>query len=335
MNKTWQQQRKDMVNPLPAGTEMKTLGDIVIDSMKSDGYVPSQASRFSKSFKTNIAMKAVTGVSAVAEDVTTNTPAQLAFNDALTQIGVVTIESSTFSYIRHTIPTNAATTVAEGATKPEATLALERIVSNLSKIAVHTPVTDEQLKADATSQLRDLIDTRLTQMVRMRVIQQILTGNGTAPNLLGLSNTTGILTRAKGTDSIVDAISKSIDDVRTTNGQFDQLVNPNMIFINPATLQPVRLERSNQMYVFGGPTNDGLKTIDGIPVIQTVAVPVGQALIGDFSYARAFTNEETLITVGWVNDQFIRNQQTILAEGYWGVKNEMPSAFIRVTGLTV
>jgi hypothetical protein len=46
-----------------------------------------------------------------------------------------------------------------------------------------------------------------------------------------------------------------------------------------------------------------------------------------------FDREQSAIRVGLIDDQFVRNMQTILAEGRWALVVQRPTVFTRVTGI--
>jgi HK97 family phage major capsid protein len=80
--------------------------------------------------------------------------------------------------------TNSAAETAEGGTYPESALALTERSTPVQKITTFIPVTDEQL--EDVPQIQGYLNNRLPFMVRQRLDLQILTGNGTTPNLRGL-----------------------------------------------------------------------------------------------------------------------------------------------------
>src|SRR4051812_33350679 len=117
-------------------------------------------------------------------------------------------------YMEETTFTNAAAETAEAGSYAESALALTEQTSPVRKIATFIPVTDEQL--EDVPQVQGYLNNRLPFMLRQRLDTQIVSGNGTAPNLRGIVNVVGVQTQARGTDPVPDAIYKAMVKVRVT-----------------------------------------------------------------------------------------------------------------------
>jgi HK97 family phage major capsid protein len=116
-----------------------------------------------------------------------------------------TTTSSPVRYIRETdAVVNAAAAVAEGAAKPEATLVTEPV----RKIAVFLPVTDEIMEDAPT--MASYLNERLSLFVGVAEEAQLLSGDGTAPNISGILDRSGIQTQPAGTDDNLVAIRKAV-----------------------------------------------------------------------------------------------------------------------------
>ncbi|BDI29408.1 phage capsid protein [Capsulimonas corticalis] len=186
-------------------------------------------------------------------------------------------DQSVYKYMEETVYTNAAAETAEAALSPEAALKYDERSVNVVKIPVFIPITEEQL-ADVGG-LRDTVDNRLGLMIKQRLNGQIVVGDGTGSNMLGLLNKPNILTQNKGTDVVPDCIYKAMVKVMTQG-----FADPSGIWMNPLDWQNVRLLKTTTgQYLYGDPSQQGPNTIFGLPVAQHVNVTLGNAPVVDFA----------------------------------------------------
>jgi HK97 family phage major capsid protein len=179
-------------------------------------------------------------------------------------------------YMLETVFTNAAVETAEAALYPEAALAYTEESSPVRKIPVFIPVTDEQL-ADVQG-IQQRIDNRLDLMIKQRLDRQIVSGDGSSPNLLGILNTGGVLAQAQGTDNVLDPVFKAMTKVENTG-----FALPDAALFNPNDWQTLRLSQSAQgIYYFGMPSDTGVTRVWGLPVISSTFVPAKKIIVGDF-----------------------------------------------------
>lgn len=243
-------------------------------------------------------------------------------------IPTIQISQNAFVYMEETTFTNAAVEVAEGTAKPEAALALTERTSPVRKIAVWIPVTDEAL--EDIPQMMSYLENRLGFMVRQRLNSQILVGNGTTPNLRGILNVVGIQTQAKGADPTPDAVYKAMTKVKVT-GQ----AMPSAYVTHPNDWQDVKLLRTvDGIYIWGSPSEMGPDRIWGLPVVQDQGLTEGTGIVGDFqNYSLLAERKGLTIKVGYQNDDFIKNQRSIVAEIRVAFAVLRPTAFCSVTGI--
>jgi HK97 family phage major capsid protein len=225
--------------------------------------------------------------------------------------------------------TTAAAETADLATKPNATASFTDLTVKAKTIAVFATLSRPQL-ADVP-QLGSSIQRMLQWDVMRRLVSQILLGDGTGQNLLGITNTSGIGASASGPADVVNAdlVLSGIRDVTLANGV------PSAVVMNPtdiakgkkakATAGAVRID-TDGAYGSGGPTG---QTIWDLPLISTPFLPAGKALVGDFAqgctlFVREGVNARTSDAD---QDNFQRNRVTVLLEGRFGFACWRPSAF--------
>lgn len=241
-------------------------------------------------------------------------------------------------YLVESAVTNAAAATAEGALKPESALAFTKVDETLHKVATFLPVTDEML--EDFDQIQSYIDARLALFVKQAEETQLLSGDGTGANLVGLLNRSGLATSiVKGTapsvagDNDMDAIYRQITAIRTT-----AWLEPDAIVIDPTAWQTVTISKATGTgnYLGNGPFADAQSpTLWGKRVVVTPAVAAGTAIVGAFAQGGQIFRKGGL-TVEASNshaDFFQRNQTAIRAEERLALAIYRPGAFGTVTNL--
>ena len=259
------------------------------------------------------------------------------------------ISSPTLIYMQETAVTNAAATVAEGATKPQSDVTIAQVTETIRKIANTAKISDEMLQ-DA-GYVGGYVQGRLVLFVKLAEEDQLLNGNGTAPNLRGLLNRTGLATAVAvpGTPTQtdrIDAIYSQISAIRSTS-----FLEPDGIIMNPTDWKTIRLNKdANNQYFAGGPFTgaygNGVQGADhgnagenpdlwGCRVVVTPAIAAGTALVGAFGTA-AQVFRRSGITVEMTNsneDDFKNNLVALRAEERLGLAVYRPGALGKVTAL--
>ena len=232
-------------------------------------------------------------------------------------------------YIVETTFTNTAAAVGEGLTKPEAALAYTRKVAQMQKIAVTLPVTQEQMMYIAS--IESLLKNRLGLMVLLEEDRELLNGSGTSPEMTGFLNTVGIQNQPQGSDDVFTAHYKAITKVRATVGFAD----PTGLVIHPNNWLTMRtVKDSVGRFILGDPDQVGPERIWGLPVIATIAEPLGTSLLGDFQqYSHIDRAMELVIGTGYINNDYINNIVRLLAEEFLALEIYRGSAFCTVSGL--
>lgn len=231
-------------------------------------------------------------------------------------------------YMEETTTTEAAAETTEGDPKPEAAVAFTERTSTVRKIAVSLPVTDESL--EDIPFIESYLEGRLGYFVQKREDSQLLVGDGSAPNLRGLLNVSGINTQARGADASQDAIYKGAIAAEVAS-EFPA----DGVVMHPTNWQTIRLmTTADGIYLFGPPSQPGDDSLWGWRVVKTTGITANTGLVGAFqAAAMVFRRSGLAMSVGWVNAQFVENERTILVEERLALVCFRPSAFTKVTGL--
>jgi len=223
-------------------------------------------------------------------------------------------------------------TVAEGATKPQTDFDIVEATAKVEKIAVWIKVSKEAL-ADIKF-LQGEINTELRELVELKLDEQILSGNGTSPNLKGILAVApafaavSTLALLVPTPNRFDVLVAAVAQLAAANFYGDTIV------INPADYFAMQLTKDAEGRYLLPPfqSADGM-TVAGLKLVANNGVTVGNFLAGDFKKATLAIREEMNIQIGYVNDDFIKNLVTILAEmrAVLFVKSNWYNAFVQGT----
>lgn len=219
--------------------------------------------------------------------------------------------SNLITYVQETGYQNMAAAVAEGAAKPQSDLAFTRLDSAVKTLA-HWVKASVQILADIP-QLQTYIDTRLTYGLKYVEEAQILAGDGTGENLLGLiPQATAFNTALTSVgDTKIDTLRKAILQVRIAE------YRANGIVLNPIDWADIELQKNTQgSYIWANVASSVGPQLWRLPVVDTNAMPSGKFLVGAFNMAaQVFDREDANVQVSTEDgDNFIKNMVTIRAE---------------------
>lgn len=248
-----------------------------------------------------------------------------------------TTGSDTVEYVRQTTKVDAAASVAEASgssagdesgdvvgTKPEGSMALEKVTAAVKTIAVWIPATKRAL-SDA-AQLRGLIDDELLSDLEEEVEDQIVTGAGSGEDFVGLANTSNVQSQAYDTSLLVTT-RKARTKVRTVGRSM-----ATAYLMHPSDWEALDLlQQQNGNFYFGGPRQLGVPTLWGLPVVESEACSEGVGYVGDFRKAVLWDREQATIQVTDSHaDFFIRNLVAVLAELRAAFGITRPTAFVEI-----
>ena len=200
--------------------------------------------------------------------------------------------------------TAGATTVHAGGQMPETSLTTVSTILTAKKIAIFSTVVDELL-ADFPA-FSEYLDVELTRQITDAENWQLLNGDGTGDNVLGLLNVTGTLSRAKQSgDTALDVLEQGITDLR--NGP--NFCEPDAIIINPSTWSAIRRTKNTLgNYVLGDPGQTTVSDVWGVPVLQTTQITPGVVVMGNLELAtQAFVREGVTLAMTNSSDNDFTN----------------------------
>lgn len=233
--------------------------------------------------------------------------------------------SNSIEYVQETGFTNNAAPVAEGAPKPESSLEFTLQSTPVRTIA-HWIQASKQILQDVPA-LQSYIDTRMRFGLEIEEETQILSGDGTGQNLLGLipQATPYDVSRTKAGDTRIDIVRRAMTQVRLAEYRADAIV------LHPSDWEEIELTKTDEgAYIWANPRGLLGPTLWGLPVIDTTAVEEGEFLVGNFQMAAMlWDREDAVVDISTEDrDNFIKNMVTIRAEERLALEVSRPEALI-------
>lgn len=235
----------------------------------------------------------------------------------------VPVSSNAVYSLREASWTNNAAEASQGAAKAESALTMEQYNVTIQTVAHFIKVTN-QLLADAPAVMA-YIDTRLRDGLAQRIDAQLLNGNGTSPNLSGITDS-GNYTAYTATsgDLLFDAIN------RAKYALWAKGYMPDAVIVNPAdwgTAERTREGAGSGMYLYGVPGTIANSNPFGVRIVLSNNMTAGKFAIGAFDQAAVVYNRQgATVEMGFINDDFQKNLISIRAEERLALATEKPSA---------
>jgi HK97 family phage major capsid protein len=243
----------------------------------------------------------------------------------------ITTNLDAIKFMEETTFTNNAAGTAENNALPESAMAYTERTQPVEVIGTFLPVTEQQL--DIEEAVRGTVDQRLLLMYTLKEESDLLSGNGSSPNLLGYLNKGGIQTQAKGADPVPDCLYKLFTKLR--GGSNAGFVEPTAVVIHPNDWQDIRILRdSNGNYIWGNPSEAGPERIWGKPMIITTAITENTALSGDFQlFSQIWRKRGARVEAGMQNDDFVKLKMTLRVYGRLALVIYRAAAYGTATGI--
>jgi HK97 family phage major capsid protein len=221
--------------------------------------------------------------------------------------------------------TNNARGQTEGQEKAQSAITFNKYNVPIETIA-HWLKVSKQLLADAPA-VASYIENRLRWGVEAKVDDQLMNGNGTSPQLMGLldSGNYTVYTPTSG-DNLIQAINRAKYQLWAIGYVADT------VYVNPADWGAQEIERESAgggQYLYGAPgTVAGINPF-GVRVVITPRIDAGTFLIGQTSVAAGVWNRSgATIEMGYEDNDFTSNLVTVLAEVRLGLGVEVPAAML-------
>ena len=227
-------------------------------------------------------------------------------------VNVGSIMSNVWEWVEQKNADGGAAMTAEGAAKSQADFDLVLASATVKKVTAYIKVTKEML--DDVALMRSEIDQELTELINLKIDEQLLSGAGSGNNLTGIiTNATawaaGAFALSIPTPTKWDVLRTAINQVRVN------LFEPTYIVMHPTDVTSMELSKdSTGQYIMPPFAAVDGSIVSGIRVVANTGVTIDKFLVGDFNKAGVRFREGLTINVGYENDDFTKNLVTILAE---------------------
>jgi len=306
----------------------ETVGAQVIKSADYDGFVKSGAKgRISLEVKNTVTNAVASTFSERRPGIVEGPFRVFTIEDLLTSIPTT---ANAIDWIRENVFTNAAAEVAEGQQKPQSSITFTPGTMPVTTVAHWIKIT-RQLAMDNAA-LAAYINRRMVYGVNLRVENQLVSGNGVAPNLSGLTNAGNFTAHGYTAASLntlglanngFDLVGKMMGDAALADYPAD------VVILNTADWWTMRLAKDSQgRYLLGEPAANVIPTLFGRPVVASNAMPIGKVWVGSLSQAATLHNREGVRVDMSESDEnnFQLNLITIRAERRLALTVEKPAA---------
>ncbi len=229
----------------------------------------------------------------------------------------------------------AAAAVAEGAAFSESTAAWATYTLTLQKVGDSIPVSEEFMYDDEmfAAELENFLRTN----VDIKVDTDLMTGNGTAPNIKGLLASISAYTPvASGIvdPNIYDLIVKVSEAITSPYGS---KYAPNFALMNITDINKMKLKKdANNNYIIPPFATNGGQIVDGMTVIETNSLTANSMIIGDSRYAKIYEEPGIYVGVGYDADNWSKDLMTMKARRRMNllVRTVDSTGFLKVTSIS-
>jgi HK97 family phage major capsid protein len=237
--------------------------------------------------------------------------------------------SDVVRFVKESGYSNGAAATAEGTTLTQSDFDMTASDANVRKIGTYFRISEEML-AD-TPQLHLILSARAPEKLLEVEDTQILSGNGSAPNLSGIT-----------TDAAAFDLAGEFADAVDSANQFDVLIaslnqlaianySADTIMLHPTDFHKILLLKDSTAEYIKKDVYQGLQPqFNGVRVVLNTAITSGTFLVGNFAQGTQLWVRDN------VNVEFFREDGTNVRDGFVTVRvservaltNYLPNAFV-------
>ena len=212
------------------------------------------------------------------------------------------------------------TFLAEGETKPQVDFKIETRYATPVKTAAWIGLTTESVQ-DVVG-LQSIATDFLRKKHALKRQNGILFGDGIAPNPKGATTygrvfSAGAMALGVVNPNIMDVINACVTDIYGTQNYTDEeSYMPSLCVMNPTDfyLQFVAVKNADGNPLYPTASLFNMVNIGGLTIIPERSIPDGKIFVADMSKYNVTDYVGYSVKIGWINDDFIKNQFVMLGE---------------------
>lgn len=226
--------------------------------------------------------------------------------------------------------------VAEGGLKPQLDFTWENRYAKPRKAAAFEVLSTEVVQD--IKRILSIAKEYLQKKHDLFKVERIFFGDGVGQNpkgatVYGRTFSAGGLALGVTNPNFMDVVNCIITDIYTTHNFTDEAsYQANIVLINPEDfmLQLVAAKDANGLPLYPQAGLFNSVTIGGVTIKPWSKIPAGKIFVADMKKYNVSNYIAFAITIGWINDQFITNQFTMVGESrfYAYVKKLDEQAFV-------
>lgn len=245
-----------------------------------------------------------------------------------------TTDGQTVRFPKESAYSDNAAATAETAAFGQSDFDLVATTVNVEKIGTHMTITGEML--DDVKQLSSYLSARVPEKVLAVEDNEIISGDGSSPNLDGLltdgtaftTSSGGLFYQAIESANEFDVLVVALNQLALLNYQADSII------INPTDLHKMILLKSTANEYLRNQIFSGIQpTVNGVPITINTAMPNGKFLVGNLRQATQLWIRENLAIEfsREHSDNFTKNFVTVRAMERVALTNYQPNAIVQGT----
>lgn len=258
-------------------------------------------------------------------------------DDDLVNLATVTsTDSASYAYTELVPKDGNYAFVAEGTAKPQVDFKWQNRYATPYKTAAYEVLSEESVTDIA--RLESVAREYLFKKHNLFKANAVFFGPGGADQvkgatLYGRAFVAGAMATAVQAPNFMDVVNAIITDIYTTHNYVDEAsYQANVALINPVDfyLQLVSAKDANGLPLYPQAGLFNQVTIGSVTIKPWSKIPVGKIFVADMAKYNVANYIPFSIRIGWINDQFITNQFTMLGESryYAYVKKLDEQAFV-------